>query len=217
MIEGPATTLFLLRHGRTDWNRTGRWHGQADVPLDELGAQQARAFAQLAPGLLPDVLATSPLTRARQTSAAVAELLEVPVEVEPGLMEVDVGDWEGLVEAEITRLDPRYQRARSTDRRFSAEGETPSECATRMSRTLADLAARHRGRRVLVVTHAYAIRAGVGALLGWNLAATHGLTGLFNCAYAELRLRPSDRWELIAWNICHASVPGQREGEVRVV
>lgn len=217
MSDGSTTTLFLLRHGRTDWNRTGRWHGQADVPLDELGAQQARAFAQLAPGLRPDVIATSPLARARQTSAAVAEVLRVPVDVEPGLMEVDVGDWEGLVDAEVIRLDPNYGRAQGADRRFSARGETPNECATRMSRTLVDLAARHRGGRVLVVTHAYAIRAGVGALLGWNPAATDSLTGLFNCAYAELSLHPADRWELVAWNICHASVPRQREGEVVVV
>jgi len=217
MTDGPTTTLFLLRHGRTDWNRTGRWHGQADVPLDELGAQQARAFAQLAAGLLPDAIATSPLLRARQTAAAVAELLGVRVDVEPGLMEVDVGDWEGLVDAEVIRLDPHYERAQGADRRFSATGESPIECASRVSRALADLAARYRGRRVLVVAHAYAIRAGVGELLGWDLTATHRLAGLFNCAYAELRLHPAGRWELIAWNVSHTAVPSQRDGEVGVV
>ena len=141
MTDGSTTTLFLLRHGRTDWNRIGRWHGQADVPLDELGVQQARAFAQLAPGLLPDVIVTSPLARARQTAAAVAGVLEVRVDVEPGLMEVDVGDWEGLVDAEVIRLDPHYERAQSADRRFSATGETPD----RVRR--ADVADTRRPRR----------------------------------------------------------------------
>ncbi len=217
MTDALPTTLFLLRHGRTDWNRTGRWHGQADVQLDELGVRQAKAFAELAPRLRPDVVVASPLGRARHTAATAAAALGTQLMIDPRLLEVDVGEWEGLTDSEIFDLDPTLRWSRGTDRRFSATGETPTECGKRVAAALAEQATTHPGKRVLVVSHAYAIRAGVGSLLEWDLRATQRLAGLFNCAYAELRLHPVDRWELTAWNIWHAGVPGQRDGEVMVV
>lgn len=218
MSEGlPTTTLILVRHGRTDWNRVGRWHGQADIPLDELGALQARAFAESVARLRPDVLVTSPLVRARQTAAAVSKALEFEAESDQRLAEVDVGDWEGLVDEEVFRQDPSFRRAPEADRRFSATGETPTECGERVAAALGDLSARFFGKRILVVSHAYAIRAGVGFLLGWDHPSTLRLAGLYNCAYAELQLRREGRWELISWNTCGVRIPGQRSGEVLVV
>jgi len=213
----PPTTLFLVRHGRTDWNRVGRWHGQADIPLDELGVLQAKAFAQSVPKLRPDVLFTSPLARARQTAAVLSEVLGFDADLDQRLAEVDVGDWEGLVDEEVFRRDPSLRRTPETDRRFSATGETPTECGARVGAALDELSTSLIGARILVVSHAYAIRAGVGFLLGWDLPSTLRLAGLYNCAYAELRLRSEGRWELISWNTCGVRIPGQRSGEVMVV
>lgn len=217
MTSGRPTTLLLLRHGRTEWNRTGRWHGQADVPLDELGVRQAKAFAELVPKLRPDAVVASPLRRATQTAASAAAALGTQVAFDKRLLEVDVGEWEGLVDAEVFGLDPAFQRLRGSDRRFSATGETPTECGERVAGALADLAATYAGKRVLVVSHAYAIRAGIGCLLGWGLGATSRLAGLYNCAYGEFCMPDGNGWQLISWNNCNSRIPGQRGGEVMVV
>ncbi|CAL8978683.1 Phosphoserine phosphatase 1 [Propionicimonas sp. T2.31MG-18] len=216
--EGP-TTLLLVRHGRTAWNRTGRWHGQADVPLDDLGARQAIALADHMRRLRPDVVASSPLRRARDTAATLASAMidPPPVLLDDRLKEVDVGEWEGLVDREVLDRDPSFLAARGEDRRFSDTGESPTECGARVASALGDLAAVHRAGLVLVVSHAYAIRAAVGTLLGWDLAPTQSLSGLFNCAHAELRAFPSGSWELVSWNNCDSRIPGQRSGEIKVL
>lgn len=220
-MPGPerATTLLLVRHGRTDWNRTGRWHGQADVPLDRLGVRQAHGLADLVGRLRPDAVVTSPLRRARSTATILTGVLDrrVTLGSDERLKEVHVGDWEGLLDAEVSDRDPGFLARRGEDRRFSDTGERPSECGARVAAALRDIAAAQAGRTVVVVSHAYAIRAAVGALLGWDLRTTESLAGLFNCAYAELRAWPDDVWRLVAWNVEHPGVPCQRDGEVLVV
>jgi len=214
-----AATLLLVRHGRTAWNRSGRWHGQADVPLDELGVRQAQGLAPQIARLCPDRVVTSPLIRARRTAQTLAMALGHDVELgsDDRLKEVDVGTWEGLVDAEVAALDPEFPGSPAADRRFSETGERPSECAARVAAALRDLARSHPGQTVLVVSHAYAIKVGVGALLGWDLPATNALAAPYNCAYAELRGRADGPWSLVSWNVEDPHVPLQRLGEVHVV
>jgi len=83
--------LFLFRHGETDWNREGRLQGHTDTPLNANGLAQAEALAD---SLLPhrlDAVVSSDLTRARTTAQIVADVLRVPLFIEPGLRETDVG------------------------------------------------------------------------------------------------------------------------------
>src|SRR5688572_19392365 len=95
-VPEPPRRLLLLRHGQSTWNADGRWQGQADPPLSPLGEEQARdAARRLAPGQFSRVLA-SDLRRARQTAEILADALRLPVEVDPDLREIDVGDWQGL-------------------------------------------------------------------------------------------------------------------------
>lgn len=92
--------LFLFRHGETDWNRDGRLQGHTDTPLNATGFAQAQALSEsLRPHRL-DVIVSSDLWRARQTAQIVAEALQVPLIIEAGLRETNVGAAEGLLWAE---------------------------------------------------------------------------------------------------------------------
>lgn len=99
--------LLLVRHGQSEWNAVGRWQGQADPPLSDLGRQQARAAAKAIEGV--DAVFTSDLTRAAETARIIAEDIGVgPVIPDPGLRERDAGEWSGLTRDEIHERYPGY-------------------------------------------------------------------------------------------------------------
>jgi probable phosphoglycerate mutase len=101
------TRILLVRHGESEWNADGRWQGQADPPLTDLGRQQAAAAARSIGAV--DAIAASDLERARITAEIIAEHLGVgPVSVDPGLRERDAGEWSGLTRAQIHRDWPGY-------------------------------------------------------------------------------------------------------------
>jgi len=142
------TRVLLVRHGQSEWNADGRWQGQADPPLSELGMLQA-AHAARAIGAV-DAIMASPLQRARRTAEIIAAALGYePVVVVDGLMERSAGQWEGLTRAEIEERFPGYL----------AEGRRPpgwEDDDALFERVLGALDAVHRvcpGGEVVVVTH----------------------------------------------------------------
>ena len=87
--------LYVMRHGQTDWNVRQVYQGQTDIPLNETGLAQAQAAKEKVwPGMV-DLILCSCLTRARQTAAAVNEILRVPVIYRPDMIERAFGEWEG--------------------------------------------------------------------------------------------------------------------------
>jgi probable phosphoglycerate mutase len=101
------TRVLLVRHGQSEWNAEGRWQGQQDPPLSELGRRQARAAAASLGAI--DAVFASDLQRAAETATIIATDLGVlPVVVDPGLRERCAGEWEGLTRAEIERDWPGY-------------------------------------------------------------------------------------------------------------
>jgi probable phosphoglycerate mutase len=210
--------VLLARHGQTDWNASGRYHGQADVPLNDTGRSQAVALAEvLAPRRL-DAIVSSPLGRAFHTALAVGAGREAPVTVDGRLLEVGVGDWTGLTEAEVFALDPQFASARRAGRdyRLSPSGETAAECGRRVAAAVRDAASAHPGGEVLVIGHGYALQAALGELLGWTHEQRVRVSGLFNCAVTEL-VAAADAWQLVAHNACDGRIPAQRTGEIRTV
>ncbi|MFJ3957299.1 histidine phosphatase family protein [Arthrobacter sp. NPDC090010] len=104
-LEHDLPRLWLLRHGETEWSRSGQYTGRTDLPLTEEGERQAvRAGSVLQDVKFRQVL-TSPLQRARRT----AELAGFPhAEPEPDAMEWDYGDYEGVNSAEVRAQNPSY-------------------------------------------------------------------------------------------------------------
>lgn len=156
----PPRRLLLLRHGQSTWNAAGKWQGQADPPLSPLGEEQARDAAErLTPGQFSRVLA-SDLRRALRTAEILAEVLGLPVEVDPDLREIDVGDWTGLTRAEINERAPGALADWSEGRSESTPGgELRTHLTDRARGVLLRVAAEAgAGDRVLLVGHGALIR-----------------------------------------------------------
>jgi broad specificity phosphatase PhoE len=112
------TRVLLIRHGQSEWNADGRWQGQADPPLTDLGRLQAMHAARNLGTV--DAIVASDLQRASETAMIISEALGVgPVVLEPGLRERDAGEWSGLTRAEIERDWPGYLDPPPADRHAS--------------------------------------------------------------------------------------------------
>ena len=154
----PTTRILLARHGETEWNRVGRWQGQADPPLNDTGRQQAKALAvQLEDDEIAAVY-SSDLRRARETAGIVAQRLGLPVTEEWALREIDVGSWSGLTRDEVRERYPDGF-ARWLAGEIGHDGETREELTERVVGAVERIAAEHPEGTILVVTHGGAIRA----------------------------------------------------------
>lgn len=164
----PLLTVVLLRHGETEQSLERRFSGSSDLPLTDKGIAQARAVACRIDGT-PQIAAiyTSPLLRARQTAEAVGRTIGVPVTGEPRLREVSFGAWEGMTFQEAKRAggDAFVRWSQSTDT-APPDGESQSQCLERIADLRNELLRRHRGGRVLLVTHVTPIKSLIGEALG---------------------------------------------------
>jgi probable phosphoglycerate mutase len=104
--------ILLARHGETPWNAEGRYQGQEDIALSEVGNAQARALGERLRGVRVDRAVASPLQRARRTAElALGSERAGQLQVDEGLMEIAHGSWEGLLASEIDARDPERLRA----------------------------------------------------------------------------------------------------------
>jgi broad specificity phosphatase PhoE len=183
-----TTTIVLVRHGETDWNRERRYQGHADTPLNEAGRAQARELAETLRSEDVSAVYTSPLRRASETARIVAGRLGLEArELEP-LREIDVGDWQGLTVDEVRTRFP--ERADVAWHSGWPNGETHDELAARVVPALLELGRRHTGDRVLGVTHAGPIRAALSAATGLSHEESRARIGhLTNCAVFRFAVR----------------------------
>jgi broad specificity phosphatase PhoE len=157
--EKPTTTL-LLRHGETALSAERRFAGRGDIPLTDLGHDQAAATAaRLARRGGIDLILTSPLRRAQQTARAVADAVGVPLSVDEGLVETDFGSWEGMTFGAVMARWPDEMTAWMTDPDVSPpEGESFAAVAVRVNAALDRLLAAYQGQTVVVVSHVTPIK-----------------------------------------------------------
>ncbi len=155
------TTLWLIRHGQTDWNLEGRYQGQSDVPLNARGLAQAETFAASLGGKHFDALYTSDLARAYQTAQVIAVCIGLPVQPDPRLREINQGEWQGRTLDEIKGIYNEGAQARQvtidpvTVR--APGGESVWEVSQRMAQAADDIARRYPDGTVLVVGHGLAL------------------------------------------------------------
>ncbi|HET6687559.1 MAG TPA: histidine phosphatase family protein, partial [Jiangellaceae bacterium] len=125
--------IVLWRHGRTEWNASGRFQGQTDIDLDEIGRAQAWESARRLAALEPDLLISSDLRRTRDTMAALAEITGKPIQLDERLRETFAGEWQGLTGAEIaSRYPEEYKAWRAGDPLLKVGGgETRQDVAER--------------------------------------------------------------------------------------
>jgi probable phosphoglycerate mutase len=194
--------IVLWRHGRTEWNATGRFQGQTDISLDEVGREQADGAARRLASLQPELLVSSDLHRARDTMAALAALTGLGIDLDVRLRETFAGDWQGLTGAEIaSRYPEEYKSWRGGDPLLRVGGgETRQEVAERMASAVRDVAARLSDDGLAVLTtHGGAARLGIAALIGMPLERFTNIGGLSNTSWSMLR-DTDQGWVLVEHN-----------------
>jgi broad specificity phosphatase PhoE len=147
------TTMLLVRHGQSEWNATGRWQGQADPSLSDLGRRQAHVAASRLGAV--DVIVSSPLVRAAHTAEIISSALGVgPVVLDAGLMERDSGPWSGLTRDEIEQGWPGWLASGERPPGFELDVSLVARVRDALDRVERD----YRGADVLVVAHGGVIR-----------------------------------------------------------
>ncbi|MDP2274411.1 MAG: histidine phosphatase family protein [Archangium sp.] len=195
------TTLWIIRHGETDWNVAGRLQGQLEVPLNEKGREQVlRLGARLAHehATTPfSALFTSDLGRARETASAIK--LGLPLLERKGLRERHFGVLSKLTPPEAEARHPEsFARLRVRDPDFVPEGgESLTQMYERALAALREIARAWPDRHVLVVTHGGVIDSAWRAArrLPLHVKRDHEL---FNASINRVRV-VNDQFELAGW------------------
>jgi probable phosphoglycerate mutase len=188
--------VVLIRHGETEWSRSGRHTGRTDLPLTEYGEAQARALAPALAGEHFALVLTSPLTRARRT----AELAGLAgVEIDDDLVEWDYGAYEGLTTAEISAELGRPWTIFG-DGVPAGEGETVTQVGARTDAVLARVRpVVEAGGQVALVAHGHLLRVLAARWLG--LPPTDGALLKLDAASVSRLGYEHDRPVLILWNL----------------
>jgi broad specificity phosphatase PhoE len=164
-----VTTVYLARHGESDWNAANRFQGHSDRPLTELGREQARALAEIVAVQNVEAIYSSPLERALETARIVADGTGLEVMTRDDLREVDTGSWSGLSRAEVKERFPEGFERWIAGGAGWEDGETYEEMGGRVLAALQEIATAHPGGRVLIVSHGGPIRAIQAAANGMDI------------------------------------------------
>jgi broad specificity phosphatase PhoE len=193
---------LLVRHGQSEWNAAGRWQGQADPPLTDLGRAQAQHAARSIGAV--DAIVASDLQRAAETAAVIsAELGVGPVVVDADLRERDAGEWSGLTRAEIDQRFPGYLQPHPDEGEPTSWAprrphgwEPDDEVLRRAVRALERVHDLAPGGEVLVVTHGGLVYT-VEEHLGAGFARIANLEGRWVELEAGRPVRLGERVQLI--------------------
>lgn len=163
-------SIYIVRHGITEWNRQERMQGHSDIPLDAEGRIQAEKISCRLAEVRPKIqqVWSSDLSRAVETAEAIARPLGIAIATTPLLRETDLGEWEGLTREDIQargegdkleayRKDPYLHRPPG--------GETLDSAWARMNRVLEDIRNSAPSLRIAIVGHGGSLRALIGNCL----------------------------------------------------
>jgi phosphoserine phosphatase len=192
-----ATTIILVRHGQTEWNRVERFRGRVDVPLNDTGLRQAEATGRRVADMgRPVALYSSPLARAIKTAEAIGRHTTLPVAIHPGLVDIDYGDWQALTPDEVRGLWPEMIDAwyNTPHLAIIPGGESLVEIRVRAMRAVGDLASRHAGQTIVMVSHTVINRIilmcamGIGNERFWHIRQEPCAINVFEAVAGEYTL-----------------------------
>jgi broad specificity phosphatase PhoE len=170
------TEILFVRHGETEWNKTGRFQGSTDISLSEDGILQAKYLMERLNNKF-DYVFTSPLSRAYHTATILCQKnpdLE-PVIVD-NLTEINFGAWEGLTIEQIKEQYPiEHQNWKiDEDNGYLVGGDlTIKNASTRAKDAILDIVNSHKGKRIVIVAHGGILKAGLIGLFGWKMTMYH--------------------------------------------
>jgi len=179
------TRLILIRHGETNWNVERRKQGRNDQPLNEKGAAQAKLAAEYVKANYDiQKVWTSPLQRCSNTAA----LFNMPVETSDHLIEIDYGEWEGVLTSDIQR-NYSHLITGHVDEADPPGGEKRSNLPVRAAKWIKESNIAETGGDVVLVGHGGSMKGLVTALLNLPDAAMDTLT-IDNCSTTVIDISP---------------------------
>ena len=167
------THLILVRHGQIQANVDKLWHGWTDSHLTEEGKQQAQRAAHRLVNEHDDIKAVyaSPLQRTHDTAKAIAEPLNHSINLHDGLKEYGIGELEGTSFSDLHKVHKFFDRV-NEDRHYAPEGgESIHNVATRVTTAINEIAEKHRGEKVVAVSHGAAMALALASFLDKDVYA----------------------------------------------
>ncbi|MBK7451516.1 MAG: histidine phosphatase family protein [Anaerolineales bacterium] len=166
------TLLLLIRHGENEYVKTGKMAGRIPgVHLNEKGQKQAQSLGEALRDVPIKAIYASPLERAMETAAPIAETHKLGIQQEPDLMDTDIGKWQGK-SWKLLALKKEWKIVQNAPSRFRfPEGESFPECQLRIANVLERVIKKHNKPQdiVAVVFHADPIKLAVAHFLGMPL------------------------------------------------
>lgn len=182
------TEIIIIRHGETEWNKTGRFQGHSDVPLSAEGRAQAAMLGENLAVDHVDMIYASDLTRAMETAAPLAARFGLPVISDPQLRELNFGAWEGRNFNDVNAENPNAMKNFYTDPEQAdiPESEPFPEFQRRIAGRVREIVAQERGKRIVIVSHGASIRILLADLLSMPIRSIWHLSQL-NTAVNKIR------------------------------
>ena len=198
------TKVILIRHGQTEWNDGARFQGHLDSRLTQLGIRQAEALGQRLAQEKITAIYSSDLGRAIHTAEIIARSTNHKVTTDPRLRERCLGVFQGLQRDEAQQQYPvEFKKYFSRDPEYAVPGgESVRAHFSTCFACLDELAARHPGQTIAIVTHGGALQALFRHIVGIPFDAIRRFS-IQNAAYNLLASGP-DGWSVITWgDIAH--------------
>ena len=172
------TSIYLIRHGQTAWNKEEIFRGRTDVPLDETGLAQAELAGESLKGVTIHGIYSSPLSRAFQTAEKIAQFHHLKVEPLDGLIDMSFGNWEGHALEKIKSMDGETYRQWREEPHLARlpGGETLGDVRERAMIALEEVIELNPGKTLALVSHRVVNKVLICGILGidnshfWQIA-----------------------------------------------
>ncbi len=181
-----TTTVLLVRHGQANSNITGYYMGWSDEDLSEIGYTQSRSLSSRLASLPIASVYSSPLQRTRTTATILAEPHNLEVETSDDLIEIRLGDWQGLHMDEVRQRWPELWQQSRTDPSdvTMPNGESFQQVTERAIRGFNQIVAANQGKQVIIVSHEIVVK----VLAAYALGVSNSIYRRFEINNASLSI-----------------------------
>ena len=155
-----TNTIYIVRHGQTEWNLLGKTQGHGNSDLTPKGIEQAELLADSMTKYPIDYIYSSDLGRAYQTAEIIGNKLSIEVEKTEALREMNFGTWEGRIIKDIIEEDPGLYKMWRNEPHLAKipQGETLSQIKERTDAFIKEINEKYDGKHIVLVTHSLCAR-----------------------------------------------------------
>lgn len=195
------TTLYITRHGQTLWNIEERWQGWLDSPLSSKGIEEAKKLGAYIKNLDIDIIYSSPLKRASDTSDLINTTKNIKVILDDRLKEIGLGEWEGKTLEEIKLYDfEHYKNYTTKSSAYNKEGgESFFQVENRVAEFLNDILKNSGQENILIVTHGIIAMVILNYISKKHIDSLRDIQSIKNCSLSIVEYE-NNSYEIIEKN-----------------